>query len=159
EVHRFRVTAVLAADADLQRWTGGPALVDRDPDQPAHAFAVDRLERRDPEDAKLQVPGEERAFHVVAGEAPTHLGEVVSTEGEELGCLGDLPGGHRRPRHLDHRADQRLHAAADIGEYLLRLLAYRLQLLHRAHQRYHDLRLGVATGALHARRGLGDRTD
>ena len=34
------------------------------------------------------------------------LGEVVGAEREELGALGDLVGGQRGARHLDHRADR-----------------------------------------------------
>lgn len=45
EVHRLRVSAVLAADADLQAGPGGAALDDRDLHQAPHALAVDRLER------------------------------------------------------------------------------------------------------------------
>ena len=75
------------------------------------------------EDAHLQVGGEERGLDVVAGEAPGGLGQVVGAEGEELGGLGDLAGGQRRPRQLDHRADQRreVHAAllGDLGQHLL----------------------------------------
>ena len=52
---------------------------------------------------------EERALHVVAGEAPAHLGQVVGAEREELRRLGDLARGQRRPRHLDHRADEGVH--------------------------------------------------
>ena len=83
-------------------------------DQPADALAVERLERGDAEDAEVEVAGEERALDVVAGEAPAHLGQVVGAEGEELGGLGDLAGGQRRARHLDHRADQGVHLDAGL---------------------------------------------
>ena len=46
-----------------------------------------------------------RGLHVVAGEAPHRLGQVVRAEGEELRGLGDLTGGQRGARQLDHRAD------------------------------------------------------
>src|SRR5438552_13589701 len=84
EVHGVGVAAVLAAHADLQVGSGGAAFVHGDADEAADAVAVDGLERGDAEDAELEVAGEERAFHVVAGEAPAHLGEIVGTEGEEL---------------------------------------------------------------------------
>src|SRR5271166_5971528 len=60
EVHRVRVATVLAADADLEARPCGPALFDGDADQPAHPVPVDRLERRHPEDAELDVAAEER---------------------------------------------------------------------------------------------------
>src|SRR5258706_8618169 len=73
EVDRVRIAAVLAADADLEVRPRGPALLDRDPDEPADAVPVNRLERGDPEDTQVQVAGEEGALHVVAREAPAHL--------------------------------------------------------------------------------------
>src|SRR5439155_17800134 len=76
EVHRVRVAAVLAADTDLQLRPGRAALLDGDAHQPADALGVQRLERGYAEDAQFQVPGEERALHVVAGEAPTQLGQI-----------------------------------------------------------------------------------
>src|SRR5690606_3943617 len=106
EVHRLRVATVLTAHPDLQIRTGLPALGHRQLDHPADAFPVERLERRHPEDPPLQVLGEERALHVIPGEAPPHLGQVVGAEGEELGRLRDLTSGQRRPRYLDHGADQ-----------------------------------------------------
>ena len=163
EVHGLGVATVLAADADLEAGPGGPALVDRDPHHAADAVGVQRLEWRDPEHAQVDVAAEERALHVVAGEAPAHLGEVVRAEREELGRLRDLPGGHRGPRHLDHRADQRVRRDAGLrrylGEHPLGLLARKLQLLHRADQRNHDLRLRVAAVAHPLRRGVRDRAD
>jgi hypothetical protein len=41
----FGVTAVLAADPELQAGLGAPALLDRDLHQPADAVTVDGLER------------------------------------------------------------------------------------------------------------------
>src|SRR5712692_4264487 len=80
EVHRLRVTAVLAADAEFQFRPCGAAFLGGDADHPAHAVGVDRLERGHTEDAQLDVAAEERALHVVAGEAPAHLGQVVRAE-------------------------------------------------------------------------------
>src|SRR4051795_309177 len=90
EVHRLRVTAVLAADADLELGAGLAALLDSDLDQPSDALGVESLERADPEDAEVDVAPEERAFDVVAGERPAHLCQVVGAEGEELRRLCDL---------------------------------------------------------------------
>src|SRR6478735_2431565 len=54
EVHRRRVTAVLAAHAELEVRLGGTALLAGDPHQRADAVDVDRLERGHPEDPLLQ---------------------------------------------------------------------------------------------------------
>src|SRR6266702_7705688 len=105
-MHGFRVSAVLAADAELERRTGLAALFRGELDESADAVPVEGLERGDAEDATVQVRGEERRLDVVAGEAPGRLREVVGAEGEELGCLGDLSGGQRGARQFDHRADQ-----------------------------------------------------
>src|SRR5262245_48007666 len=105
---------MLATHADLQVRSRGATFLHRDVDEPADPVAVDRLERRNPEDAKVEVPREERTLHVVAREAPAHLGEVVRTEREELGRLGDLPRGQRGARYLDHRADQRVYVDAGL---------------------------------------------
>ena len=82
------------------------ALLDRRRHQRANTIDVERLERAHPEDAVLQVFGEEGRLDVVAGEAPRRLGEVVGSEGEEVGALRDLARGDTRPRQLDHGADQ-----------------------------------------------------
>ena len=58
-------------------------------------------------------------------------------------------GGQRRPRHLDHRADRgghrRSHRAAAPRQHV-GLGTHRLQLLHGADERHHDLRPRVAAG-------------
>ena len=43
---------------------------------------------------------------VVARKAHGGLRQIVGAEAEELGLLGDLVGGQRRARNLDHGADQ-----------------------------------------------------
>ncbi len=47
----------------------------------------------------------EELARVVAADAEGRLGQVVRPEGEELGLRGDLAGGQRGARQLDHRAD------------------------------------------------------
>src|SRR5690606_38731742 len=82
EVHRGWVAAVLTADPELEAGASGAAFLRGDADQPSHPVDVQRLERGDAEHSLLQVGGEEGGFHVVAGEAPGGLGEVVGAEGE-----------------------------------------------------------------------------
>src|SRR5690349_988147 len=122
EVDRIGVAAVLTAHAELQVRARGAAFLDRDADHAPDALGVDGLERGDAEDAQLYVAAEERAFHVVPGETPAHLGEIVGAEGEELGAARDLPRDHRGPGYLDHGPDQGMHRGAglllDLAEYL-----------------------------------------
>ena len=156
EVDRLRVAAVLAADAELEVGPGAPALLDGDLHQPADAVDVDGLERRDREDALVEVGGEERGLDVVPGEAPRGLGQVVGAEGEELGGLGDPVRGQRGARQLDHRADR--DRQLDAGprrtsrRICVALVADQVQLHHRPDQRHHDLHLRVLALALQLRR-------
>src|SRR4029077_13517828 len=163
EVDRIRVTAVLAAHAELDVRPGLLALLDGDLDQAAYAVAVDRLERRDAEDTQLDVPAEERALHVVPGEPPGHLRQVVRAEGEELRGRGDRARVHRGARHLDHGADQGVHVGAglflDLLEDLLGALTHDLHLLHGGGERDHDLRTRVLTGLLELGGRVCDRAD
>src|SRR5262249_24236532 len=96
---------------------------------------------------------------VVAGEPPTHLGQIVGTEGEELRCGGDLAGGEGGAGYLDHRADRDARRLGDGGEDRLGFVAYRLQLPHRADERHHDLRARVRTGCRTRGVRLGERAD
>ena len=97
-----RVAAVLAADADLQARSRGAARLGGDPHQLSDALAVEDLERVLRQDLAVDVLQQELALRVVAAEAVGHLGQVVRAEAEELGVLGDLAGGQRPARHLDH---------------------------------------------------------
>src|SRR5674476_758458 len=106
EVHRVGVATVLTTDADLESGPCLAAFLDSDLHQTPDTLTVQGLERRDTEDALVQVAREERRLHVVAREAPGGLGQVVGAEGEELRGLGDRPCGQRRPGQLDHGADQ-----------------------------------------------------
>ena len=67
---------------------------------------------------------------VVAAEAPGGLGQVVGAEREEVGDLGDLAGGQRGPRQLDHGADREVAGATPcslghVGDDPLGLVARR----------------------------------
>src|SRR5215212_1537469 len=93
EGDRLGVAAVLAADAELQVRLRLAARPRREPDEPADAGPVDRLERAAVEDLRLDVPVQEAALDVVAREAERRLREVVRAEREEVRVLGD-PVGH-----------------------------------------------------------------
>src|SRR4051812_19100851 len=69
EGDRPRVAAVLAADAQLELRLRLPAGPGGEPDEPADARLVDRLERAAVHDLARDVLVEEAALHVVAREA------------------------------------------------------------------------------------------
>src|SRR5688500_19104220 len=75
----------------------------------------------------------------VTGVQTCALPIFVGAEREELRRRGDLPRRECRPRYLDHRADRHL-TCTGLGDDTLGLATYRLQLLHGAHERHHDLR-------------------
>ena len=79
-------------------------LLGRDPHQGAHAFRIDGDERVLREHADLDVAGQ-KFSRIVAGKTKGGLGQVICAEGEKFGLVGDLVGGQRRTRQLDHGAD------------------------------------------------------
>src|SRR5262249_55265294 len=146
---------MLAADADLQLGVGAPPLLDRDLDQPAHAVAIERLERVGLEDLDrlvqpwlvqpLYVLEQELTLGVVAAHAKCRLRQVVRAEAEEVGDLGNLPGGERGAWQLDHRAELVVHLTAalacDLLRYGFELASYLAQFVDMPDQRNHDLGL------------------
>ena len=150
---------MLAAHAQFDAGLGGAGAAHALGHQGAHAVDVDGLEGGDAEDPRLDVAREEHALHVVAREPPHGLGEVVGAEGEEVGLLGQVLGGHGGARQLDHGADGdagQVGAAlgGDLGDDRLALLAHQLELAHGADQRHHDLRLGAQAARDQLGRGL-----
>jgi bifunctional non-homologous end joining protein LigD len=93
--------AAIAADAEVQLRVGGLALLAGDAHQSPDAGLVHRDERVRGHQLALLVHPDELA-DVVAAEAERRLREVVRPEREELSRLGDLAGGHRGARELDH---------------------------------------------------------
>src|SRR5690606_32233280 len=96
ELHRRRIAAVLAADADLEVGPGLAAALHADLHQLAYAVLVQALEGILLQDALVQV-GREEVAGVVPAVAEGKLREVVRPEGEELGLLRDLVGQEHRP--------------------------------------------------------------
>ncbi len=152
---------MLAADTQFDLRPDRTPLLDRDTHESADSIAVKRLERGDAEDPQLEIAGKEGGLHVVPGETPAHLGEVVRAEREELRGLGDLARGQGGPRYLDHRPDQRGNIdpglGRDLAQHLFSLVADDLQLLDRGHQRHHDLRMWISAGPAAPHGRLGDR--
>src|SRR5688572_18045880 len=84
EANRLRVSAVLAAYAELQVRLRLAARPGAEPHQPADAGLVDRLERAAVHDLRLDIAVEKAPLHIVAREAERRLGEVVGAEREEV---------------------------------------------------------------------------
>ena len=136
---------MFTADTDLQIRAGLAAFLDRVAHQFADALAVKVLERVLSEDALVNVFSQEAAFGIVTGVTEGHLGQVVGTEGEELGNFGDLTGGHSGARDLDHGTEHVVNFDTLFGHDLFRdLFELRLdvfQFVDGAGQRDHDFRM------------------
>ena len=113
---------------------------------------IDGLERRNTEDARLNIVREEDAFDVVTREAPDGLSQVVRAEREEVSFFSEIFSGHCCTRKLDHCTDGdtgQVNATlgCDLGDNVFALFADQLELADGADQRNHDFRLrGQATG-------------
>ena len=162
--YRIWLTKMFAAAPDLKIRPRRAPFVDGHPHQPAHAFPVDDGKGVLRQDLLLDVLDQETLLGVVAGDAEGHLGQVVGAEGEELGHLGDLAGGQRGARDLDHRAELVVHLDALLGHHGLGLFLQGrlldLQLVDDRGQRDHDLGmhvhavLGAVTGRFEDRAHL-----
>ncbi len=158
ELHGAGLTAVLAADPDLELGLGGPAAAHAEFDQRADALGIEDRERIVGQNAAVDVRRQEAAG-VIARQAERGLREVVGAEREEVGVLGDAVGDHARARQLDHRAD----GVRDPGA--------RERLVHRGdderaqppellgvhHERDHDLGVNGDAGLADLDRRLADR--
>ena len=153
---------MLAADADMQVGIGRAAVRYGHPHERADALAVDRLERRAGNDVLVDIAHDDRSLDVVAREPEGGLGEVVGTEREEVGVLGEGAGHDARARQFDHRADGVIGALAHA--LLLRdphdQFAYQRELAVVVDQRDHHLGVRRAAGAFaHRARRAHDRRD
>ena len=88
ELDRRGMAAVLAADADLEIGFRLPSPLDGDPHEPAHSLDVEDLEGVVLENLPLVVKGQELVLRILPGKGEGGLGEVVRSEGEEVGDLG-----------------------------------------------------------------------
>ena len=143
ELDRLGVAAVLTADAELDVRLDPPRQLGGHRDELADAILVERLERVGRQDVARQVPGQELALGIVSAERQRRLGQVVGAEREEVRLPGDLVGGQRRTRHLDHGPHQVFDPLTGCFENLLgglvRFVLHQAKLLFEAHQRDHDL--------------------
>src|SRR5690606_31626503 len=98
-----RIAAVLSADAELDVGPGRPAPLGGEGDELADALDVEADEGIAGIDALVDVGGEEVA-RIVPRNAESSLRQVIGSEREEPGLLGDLTRHERGTGQLDHRA-------------------------------------------------------
>jgi hypothetical protein len=89
ERHAARLTAMLAAYADLEPRLRLTAIPYGPLDQLAHALGIEHLEGIVGQQPQIDVLRQEAA-RIVAAEAEGGLREIVGAEREEVGLLGDL---------------------------------------------------------------------
>src|ERR1039457_1744215 len=155
ELHRARLAAVLAADADFQVRIRLAAALDGNLHQLANTFLVEDGERIVGENLLILVLLLELRI-VVAREAHGGLGQIVGAEAEELRFLGDVAGSQRGARDFDHGADHVPQVLqAGLAEHFLgngdHDLLLIIELLDAADQRDHDFgnHLHALLGHLH----------
>ena len=110
---------MLATDTTLEVRTCRATLLNSHLDKLSNAVLVKHLEGINVENLLLQVNGEE-AGDVVAAVAESHLCEIVCTEAEIFGLLGDIVGCEGSTRNLNHGTDLELNLYAVLYEYFLR---------------------------------------
>jgi len=146
EFYRLGVAAVFAADAEFDVGAGALGFFNGDFHELADAALVDGGEGVLRHDLGFLIRTEEGAG-VVARHAEGRLREVVGSEAEELGGLGDFVGGERTAWHFDHGANL-------VGEFYFFLFLnvggdfvdegdLLIELLLKADERDHDLGLGL----------------
>ena len=92
EADRGGISAMLAADAELEVGPGTATALHGDAHELPDARLVDGRERRAVDDLLLDVARDDPTLDVIAGEADSSLGEVVGAEREEVGVVGDTIG-------------------------------------------------------------------
>src|SRR6476661_10860196 len=101
ELHAPGLSSVLPADADLQLRAHASSCGNGQRNKLANPGLVKDLEWIVGKDATVHIGGQEAAG-IVSRQPISSLGEVVCSEGKELGLASDLVGGQRRARQLDH---------------------------------------------------------
>lgn len=139
---------MLATDTCAECRLDVASLVDGNLDELSHTFLVEHLERIDLEDLLFQVDGEEGG-DIVARVAEGHLREVVGTEGEVVGLLGNLVGHEGSTRDLDHRTYLEVELETELVEHFTGALEDDSLLLTElgsgTDERHHDLGMGIVT--------------
>src|SRR5437763_10574999 len=105
EPDRFRVAAMLAADAKLDIWAYAPPAFHCNRNHLANARGIDGHEWIALDQSALQIFAEERS-RIVARHPQRGLGEIIRAETEKLRGLRELSGHKRGPGQFDHGANE-----------------------------------------------------
>ncbi len=152
---------MLTTDACLDVRTGLPCLGDRHAHDLADTVLVQGGKGVRRQDSVSEVTHQEPGFGIVPAHCKRRLREVVGTERQELGVLGDLISGECGAGDLDHRAKLVPDLHALLFHHLLGFgfehCALPPKLVHVAGQRDHDLGDRLAALAGHLAGRLEDR--
>src|SRR5690554_3501695 len=102
EFHRGWFSTMLTTDTNLEVNTGRTAFLYTDLDQLTYTFLIQYLEGVLFQYSFFQVMRQEFAFCIITAESKGCLGQVIGTEGEELGFLSDFISSHASSRQLNH---------------------------------------------------------
>lgn len=96
EINAGRIAAVFSADTHFHIRTGFAALFHRNGDQLPDPFLIDHLERIVLEYALINIIQYELSLCIIPADSKGHLGQIIGSETEKLGDLGDFVGGESR---------------------------------------------------------------
>ena len=105
ELNGSGISAVLAANAQLDVRVGGFAAVDALLNQGSDARLIDRGEWILRQNVEILVLAE-KTSSIVTAHAQSGLGQVVRSEAEELSGLSNLSRGYSCTWHFDHGTDE-----------------------------------------------------
>ena len=127
------ISTVLTADTNLKTRAGFATSRDSHLHQFTHTILIEGLEWILDQNTFFDVAHKEAALGIITAIAKGHLGQVVGTEGEELGHFGHSPGPHTGPNDFEHTAELELdidamgqlddfvdafHVTLDTGQFL-----------------------------------------
>ena len=105
ELHAIWISAVFAADTELDVWTSLSALCDGHFHQLANAGLINGRKRVLLDDFQFLI-GTEEGAGVIAAHAQRGLCEVIGSEAEEFRRLSNVVRGECPARHFDHGANE-----------------------------------------------------
>src|SRR5450759_834997 len=163
ELDGIGVAAVFAADTDFNPGVRLPAKNHTDAHKLAHALLVDALEWVDVQDLRLEVGRQEGSCGIITAIGIRCLGEVVGSEAEEVGVVGDLVCSQAGTGNFDHGTDLDVSPDTLAVEYQIELFLHQrleyLDLIDVTHQWKHDLGHRVKSSLDQGSSRLGDGMD
>jgi hypothetical protein len=138
----IRVTALLAADADLEAGIGGATEFDAHLHQDAHALDINRFERVVMQYSGVGIKRQKFVFCIFARERINSLGQVIRAKREKFGQFSKVARPGTGPDGFDHAAklERKRHAIAGFNLLpdTINADAYSLEFLNSDDLRHHD---------------------